>query len=124
MVVVAQICEEVGMRFKDRWHAIRPNMLEPCLRPFIDNPAHASYPSNHAFQSMAIAQIFARAVPEHPGNPELFRRAMRIAHNREWAGVHFPSDTRAGFQLAQLFLPVLEQVVEKQMVRTSEEWRG
>ncbi|MEO0909874.1 MAG: phosphatase PAP2 family protein, partial [Pseudomonadota bacterium] len=122
MAVTANICEEVGLRFKARFSQPRPSEVEPLLMPFIPDPPHSSYPSNHAFQSMAIARVFALAVPEHPANPALFERAVRIAENREWAGVHFSSDTKAGFDLARNFIPVLKMVLSDQMSRVTEEW--
>ena len=69
-----------------------------------------------------MAYVFSRAVPEHPGVPALFRSAQRVAENRESAGIHYPSDTRAGRQLARMFTPVLEVVLQEQMLRAREEW--
>ena len=120
--MIAEICEEVGLRYKERYSVPRPNMLEPRLSTFIPNPAHASYPSNHSFQSFSIAFIFSRVFPEHPGISELFLSARRIAENREWAGLHYASDTRAGHMLARLITPVLEKVLKEQMRRSQLEW--
>jgi membrane-associated phospholipid phosphatase len=86
------------------------------------NPPHASYPSNHSFQSYSVAFVFSRILPEHPGITELFLSARRIAENREWAGVHYPSDSKAGHDLARMFLPVLETVCAEQMLAAQAEW--
>ena len=123
MLTVMDLCSEVGLRYKARFNQIRPNVFDPTLRPFIDVPGHQSYPSNHSFQSFAIAFVYSRAVPEHPGNPKLFERARRVAENREWAGVHYASDTQAGHDLAKMFLPTLEIVLEDQMQLAAAEWR-
>lgn len=61
-------------------------------------------------------------LPEHPASSELFRSARRIAENREWAGVHYASDTECGYQLARMVTPVLEKVLKKQMLAAASEW--
>ena len=121
-LIIARLCEEVGLRYKARYDVPRPSVTAPQLRPFLENPKHASYPSNHAFQSFSIAYVFSRVAPEHPGVSELFRAAQRVAENREWAGIHYASDTRAGKALARMFTPVLEVVLEEQMLLARAEW--
>jgi hypothetical protein len=120
--MVLRLSEEVGLRYKARFDCPRPPAIEPRIRSFIDVPPHGSYPSNHSFQSYSIAHVFARIVPEHPGIAELFRAARRIAENREWAGLHFASDTAAGRLLARMMTPVYEVVLEDQMRRAQAEW--
>lgn len=121
-LIIARICEEVGLRYKARYDVPRPSVVSPQLRPFLENPAHASYPSNHSFQSFSMAYVFSRVAPEHPGVPELFRSAQRVAENREWAGIHYPSDTKAGKSLARMFTPILEVVLQEQMLLARAEW--
>lgn len=122
VLLVLLICDEIGLRYKERFAAARPNMAEPRLRPFLANPAHASYPSNHSFQSFAVAFVFSRIVPEHPASSELFNSARRVAENREWAGLHYRSDTTAGHDLARMMMPVLEVVCKDQMLAAQKEW--
>ena len=110
------------MCYKDRFGVARPNQVEPRIRPFIAVPSHNSYPSNHSFQSFSVAFVFSRILPEHPASVELFRSARRIAENREWAGLHYASDTRCGHDLARMILPVLEIVCERQMLAAQREW--
>jgi len=100
-LMVADLCEEVGLRYKSR---------------------HASYPSNHSFLSFSIAFLFSRVYPEHPGIGSLILSARRIAENREWGGVHYAADTKAGHDLARLFVPILEDVLREQMLRAQSEW--
>ena len=122
LLIIARLCEEIGMRYKDRYDAPRPSIVNPRLRTFIANPLHASYPSNHSFQSYSMAFVFARVVPEHPGLVDLFLSCRRIAENREWAGVHYPTDTAAGRLLARMMTPVFEVVLEEQMLLARSEW--
>lgn len=120
--LVCLLCDEIGLRYKNRFNAPRPNKVEPRLRPFLPNPPHSSYPSNHSFQSFAVAFVLSRIIPEHPASSELFLRARRVAENREWAGVHYASDTRAGHDLARMLMPVLEVVCRDQMLAAQKEW--
>lgn len=122
MLTVMALTDEIGLYYKALWNVPRPNQVEPRLRNFIAAPAHASYPSNHAFQSFALAFVMSRALPEHPGSGQLFVSARRIAENREWAGVHYACDTEAGHTLARMILPVLENVLEKNMLAAQAEW--
>lgn len=92
------------------------------MRPLLPNPAHASYPSNHSFQSFSVAFVFSRLLPEHPASTELFRSARRIAENREWAGLHYASDTEAGHDLARVVAPVMERICKRQMLAALREW--
>ena len=55
-------------------------------------------------------------------SPSLFRSAQRVAENREWAGIHYASDTRAGKQLARMFTPILEVALQEQMLEARAEW--
>ena len=121
-LTVLALTDEIGLRYKARFSAPRPNQVEPRLRPFLASPAHASYPSIHSFQAFSIAFIFSRMLPEHPGSAELFLSARRIAENREWAGVQYRADSRAGYELARMVAPVLEEVLRDQMLAAHHEW--
>lgn len=112
----------IGLIYKARFEVPRPHVLDPSLEPAIPVPAYSAYPSNHAFQSFLIAEIFARAVPEHPGLRALFRAAQQVAENREWAGLHYRFDTIAGRQLARFCAPVFERVLTRQIRRVRMEW--
>ncbi|SIS78449.1 hypothetical protein SAMN05421759_103237 [Roseivivax lentus] len=114
----------IGLLYKERFNAPRPHQLDPTLEPFIPVPVYSSYPSNHAFQSYLIAEVFARAVPEHPGVPALHRAAGEVARNREWAGLHIRSDTTAGQTLARLCAPMFEKILQEQIRDVRSEWLG
>ena len=85
-------------------------------------PPHLSYPSNHAFQCYSIALVFERYFPQHPATEEMHRAAKDVSENREWAGLHFESDTTAGKKLAELFLPYLVDACAEQMRAALAEW--
>lgn len=119
---ILTLCEYVGLIHKDRFRRTRPNQFDPRVRPLLPNPGHSSYPSNHAFQCFSIAYAFSSLLPEHPGSAELFNAAQRVAGNREWAGLHYPSDTEAGKQLARRFLPYLVEACADMLGAAREEW--
>ena len=119
---MVEMSNEIGLTYKNRFSRPRPNIIQPLIRPFIAVPSHAAYPSNHSYQSFAVAEMFARIYPEHSGNAALFLRAQRIAENREWAGLHYPSDTRAGRDLAKQTVAYLAEALDDLMYQAQLEW--
>jgi acid phosphatase (class A) len=95
--------EPVVVHFKKTFDRVRPRALDGRVRPSIEPPGHPAYPSGHATQAYYVALYLGK---KHPGRADAFlRTADAVARNREWAGVHYPSDTTAGRHLAeQLFL--------------------
>ena len=95
--------EPVIMYFKKRFDRVRPRALDTRVRPSIEPPGHPAYPSGHATQAYYIGLYLGK---KHPERADAFMQtADTVARNREWAGVHYPSDTTAGRQLAeQLFV--------------------
>jgi hypothetical protein len=87
----------------------RPSQLERRLVPSILVPAHYAFPSGHATQAYlvmeALISVFAGTSLVRIGRYEpaenLRRIAVDVAENREWAGVHYPSDSEAGKRLAK-----------------------
>ncbi len=79
---------------KDKFARPRPFLSEPGLHPVIARPTSKSYPSGHTTWAITCAIVLADMIPER--RPELFARADEFAHNREVAGVHYPSDVAAG----------------------------
>ncbi len=86
----------------------RPSQLNEDLITAIPNPAHAAYPSGHSSQAYMVALVLSEFDPE---NAEKYKQfAIDIAHRREIAGVHYPSDSVAGRQLAVDMLARLRAV--------------
>jgi len=115
-------CEYVGLIYKNKFNRIRPHQFEPRLRPLLAVPAHEAFPSNHAFQCFSIVFAFNTILPEHPATEELARIAQNVAENREWAGLHYPSDTRAGRDLARRFAPYLRDAFAATYNAVHKEW--
>ena len=96
--------ETVGLYFKNKYKRPRPVQIYPALMPLLLTPPHPSYPNNHALQSLLVARLVGAAVPTL-AKPLLFL-ADRIGHNREIAGLHFPSDRVASAALADALVPI------------------
>jgi hypothetical protein len=61
-------------------------------------------------------------LPEHAGVTALYERARRVAENREWAGLHYASDTDAGEELAARISPYLVDAMDETIRRAQSEW--
>lgn len=64
-----------------------------------------------------------RALPELPATVELFHVARRIGENREYAGIHYPSDTDAGEILARQMAPYFMYVCRSAIRAAQQDWR-
>jgi hypothetical protein len=93
------------MYFKHHWKRPRPTQLEPRIRPAIDCPTHPAYPSGHSTQSHLIALVIGKVTGREDIQDALWDAAHRIAQNREYAGVHYKSDSECGIDLAEQLLP-------------------
>lgn len=112
----------VVMHYKNKFNRPRPSQIEPELRPLIDLPGHPGYPSGHATQTHLVAQALTAVVRNLEIGKELFEIANEISVNREWAGVHFPSDTEAGKVLAREIFPFVEEAYEETFRKAAHEW--
>ena len=78
---------------------MRPSFLDTTLQPSIDIPQHPSYPSGHSTQINLIA-LFAKE--KYPMFSAIYeKKANEYAINREYAGVHYKTDTQYGKIIAQ-----------------------
>jgi membrane-associated phospholipid phosphatase len=107
----------------------RPSQVCPALRPPIQVPGHAAYPSGHATQAFLIAASLGAIFPakSKPGIVlALQALAARIARNREIAGLHYASDTAAGIELAGAIWQTLKAGEEFKLLSANakKEWEG
>jgi len=86
---------ELKKKFKRR----RPSQVLKQVEPVIEVPWHSSYPSGHAAQATVISEVMGHYFSEKKEEFDLL--AKRIGKNREIAGLHYPSDTDAGFVLGK-----------------------
>lgn len=105
---VDQLLEEINpivMRSKNKYDRVRAHKLDPALTTVIDVPEHGAYPSGHSTQAHAIAFLLTALAPER--RAEFESDALRVAVNREIAGVHYPSDSAAGRMLARQIVDLM-----------------
>jgi acid phosphatase (class A) len=108
---------------KRKFDRVRPHILEPDLDPAIEVPGHPAYPSGHSTKSHFLAFVLGELRPKE--REALAARADEIARNREIAGLHYPSDSRAGALLARQFADLLFKNAEFQalLAPARSEWR-
>lgn len=100
--------EILVFRFKVAFDRPRPTHLDPSLEPSIPVPGHPAYPSGHATQAHLLGFLLGEVDPAHA---DRYREdAAGIAKNREIAGVHYPSDSEAGRQLARQIVDRLLEI--------------
>ncbi|MGH3025798.1 MAG: phosphatase PAP2 family protein [Gaiellaceae bacterium] len=76
------------------WHRDRPYLTHPISHPW-SNTRDASFPSDHASASFAIA--FAVLMVDTVAGALFLAAALVIAAGRLFIGAHYPSDVGAGF---------------------------
>lgn len=90
---------------------IRPYKLETKLENK-EETNWAAYPSGHATNSYMNAFLFASLIPEF--TDFFMKDAYDMAHSREIIGVHYPSDSESGRQLA---FEVLQELKKSEQFR-------
>jgi len=103
LTVAANLSTHVVMALKNTAAVWRPVQRSALVQPMIETPGHGSLPSGHATVAAMNASLLS-ALLYAPGDPriqQLDRLARRIAFNRVVAGVHFPIDSLAGYQLGR-----------------------
>ena len=84
---------------KSYWHRPRPWLQDSRIHPAVTKPNNDSYPSGHAAAGEFYALILAELAPDL--KDRLLARGEQIGDDRILAGVHFPSDVRAGRVIAR-----------------------
>ena len=110
--------------FKRKYLRARPFRMCPGIKPMFPKgnwnyPGHPSYPSGHAAMAYAWAYLFRLNLAERHRDlgAALLAAAKEVAENREWAGVHYASDTRAGELLG---LQIAGAIVGQSRIRRDE----
>jgi hypothetical protein len=109
-------CKPVGRHYKNMFNRPRPYQLaeeyKMELNKFKTGTANTpSYPSSHALQSYVVANFYAKKYPQHEGN--LRDMADICAWGRVQAGLHYPSDYKAGVKLADEVSKYFKETIEE-----------
>jgi len=142
LIVADALTSLITMHYKAHFNRARPTQLVPGLLTPIQHGGHASFPSGHSTQAHVFAALLTKVIPPELGaaaattkDPDrnaigksLGALAARIARNREIAGLHYPSDSKAGVILAKAitskilldpkYLPKFKRLVQN----ATEEW--
>lgn len=77
----------------------RPSQVDAAIRPIVALPNHPSYPSNHACDSGAAAEVLAAFFPSRAA--ELRAMAREAAESRIDGGIHYRFDIDAGLAIGR-----------------------
>ncbi len=116
------VAHMVAMHFKLVFKRPRPIQLYPSLMPPLLTPPHPSYPNAHALEALVMSACAAIVAPQF--EPWLLALARRIGENREYAGVHYPSDRKESEHLAPQIMAVLNTLplFQDLVVQAKAEW--
>jgi membrane-associated phospholipid phosphatase len=93
---------------KIKYKRERPNVLDPSLKAVINTPLTYAYPCEHAVTAAAAAYVLAYFFPAKADS--IMQMAHEASQSRVDAGVQFPSDVEAGWDLGK---QVAMQIIEK-----------
>jgi len=105
----------LAMYFKEAYRRKRPSVVDPTLNPVIKVPTFWAFPSGHSTQVHLIKKALTGSGLNLStslltgGIQEL---ADEVAINREFAGVHYYSDTLAGEVLADAIWEQFEAMLD------------
>ncbi|MDQ3829084.1 MAG: phosphatase PAP2 family protein [Candidatus Tectomicrobia bacterium] len=78
---------------------LRPNMADPTIVPLITVPNHPAYVSNAAIIASAVAELVGAMFPQEATQWQYLGEEAGLS--RIYAGIHYPSDERAGNQMGK-----------------------
>ncbi len=98
----SKIAEDLVKTYYDR---PRPPLVDPRLQPCVELQKSPSYPSGHALRGVLWSLILSELAPDL--RKPLLARGNQIGDDRAIAGVHFPSDIKAGRKLGHYLAKLL-----------------
>jgi len=101
--MITDSARHIGRYFKNKFMRPRPYLLAEKLGMDMkyfdtDTAQSPAYPSNHALQARVVANYYSSIYPQHKS--KLLEMAEISALGRVHAGIHYPSDKVAGYQVA------------------------
>lgn len=99
--------KKVTQPAKDFWHRDRPFVAHKDLKPCVEKEQTYSYPSGHATSAELFARILLDIFPDRV--KAIKKREDQIVDDRAIAGVHYPTDLRAGKLLGDLIYDEMQK---------------
>jgi membrane-associated phospholipid phosphatase len=84
---------------KYTYWSLRPNMADATIVPLIPQPNHPAYVSNAAIIASAVAVLVGAMFPQEAAQWRYLGEEAGLS--RIYAGIHYPSDERAGNQMGK-----------------------
>ena len=78
---------------------LRPSMADSTIVPLIPVPNHPAYVSNAAIIASAVAELVGYMFPQEAAQWQYLGEEAGLS--RIYAGIHYPSDERAGNQMGK-----------------------
>lgn len=98
---------KVSRMFKKTYLRPRPFQFDTRIHPCAPPPSGSrSYPSSHALSGHLGACVLAKLLPDQ--EQTILLQGQRVGDLRALAGVHFPSDVKAGQSLGQSICEYLQ----------------
>ncbi len=98
----------IAWREKLKYKRQRPNIADPSLKTVINAPLTYAYPCEHSVTAAAAAYVLAYFFPAKTDS--IIQMAHEASQSRVDAGVQYPSDAEAGWDLGK---QVAMQIIEK-----------
>lgn len=92
---------------QDYYGRTRPWLTDTRVQLLVSSITRPSYPSGHTVTNHVWAHILSELFPKK--RAALFARALEISNHRVDAGVHYPSDVKAGKQLAAVIFAKMRE---------------
>lgn len=92
---------------QDYYGRTRPWLTDARVQLLVSPITRPSYPSGHTVTNHVWAHILSELLPQK--RAALFARALEIGNHRVDAGVHYPSDVKAGKQLAAVIFATMRE---------------
>lgn len=100
----------VAWNVKYKYDRSRPFEADPAIRALVSPPESPGYPCEHAVTAGAAATVLAYLFPEKADSINAL--GVQAAQSRIAAGVQYPSDVKAGFDLG---VAVAKKIIERAM---------
>lgn len=116
--------------FKERYdrprpYHLRPGRIVPQVNP---PPGHPAYPSGHATQTylgaLALTRVIFPIDKDETARRRVFETAFDVAVNREYAGLHYVSDSDAGRRFAHALMPFVFHHFAETFMVADRDWRA